>query len=75
MKRIFFTISVLLIFTNSVMSQIVDPVKWKTTSKSLEDGMAEITFNATIDMHWHLYSQYFEVRNQNVSYDLPWLEL
>ena len=59
MKKIALIFSVLIVLSVSSLAQIVDPVKWKTTSKNIGDGMAEITFDATIDMHWHLYSQYF----------------
>jgi len=53
-------IGVLLILAISLKAQLVDPVKWKTTSKIQETGITEITFDASIDMHWHLYSQYFD---------------
>ena len=59
MKKIALIFSVLIVLSVSSLAQIVDPVKWETTSKNIGDGMAEITFDATIDMHWHLYSQYF----------------
>lgn len=60
MKKTSLILSFLLALSFSVMSQVVDPVKWETTSKSIEDGYAEITFEASIDMHWHLYSQFFD---------------
>ncbi len=60
MKKLALLFSVLLISSISSMAQLEDPVKWKTTSKIVEDGIAEITFEATIDMHWHLYSMYFD---------------
>ncbi len=60
MKRIVLLSSILLVFSISIFAQVVDPVKWKTTSKKVGEGVAEITFDASIDMHWHLYSQYFD---------------
>lgn len=60
MKKLALLFSVLLISSVSTMAQIEDPVKWKTTSKIVEEGIAEITFEATIDIHWHLYSMYFD---------------
>ena len=60
MKRITLLTSILIVFTYNVFAQVVDPVKWKNKSKLGEDGMAEIVFEANIDMNWHLYSQYFE---------------
>lgn len=59
MKKIALLFGILIVLSVSSIAQIVDPVRWETTSKSIGDGMAEITFDATIDMHWHLYSQYF----------------
>lgn len=60
MKRITLLTSILIIFSYSVFAQLVDPVKWKYKSKITEDGIVEITFEANIDMNWHLYSQYFD---------------
>lgn len=60
MKKIALVFSVLLIFSAAAIAQMENPVKWETTSKIVEDGIAEITFEATIDMHWHLYSMYFD---------------
>lgn len=38
-------------------SQILDPVKWKVElSKISADGKATITYEATIDEGWHMYS-------------------
>jgi len=60
MKRIALLTSILIIFSYGVFAQIVDPVKWKYKSKSTTEGIAEIIFEANIDMNWHLYSQYFD---------------
>ena len=60
MKRIALLTSLLIIFSYGVFAQIVDPVKWKYKSKSTGEGIAEIIFEANIDMNWHLYSQYFD---------------
>ncbi len=60
MKRITLLTSILIIFSYGVFAQIVDPVKWKYKSKNTGEGIAEIIFEANIDMHWHLYSQYFD---------------
>lgn len=38
------------------MGQIDDPVKWKYSSKQVEGQKYELTFEATVDMGWHLYS-------------------
>ncbi|HAF28182.1 MAG TPA: disulfide bond formation protein DsbD [Bacteroidales bacterium] len=60
MKRIALITGVLLVFSYSVFAQLVDPVKWKYKSKNTGEGTAEIIFEASIDMNWHLYSQYFD---------------
>ena len=60
MKKISLLLSLLLVLSLSVMAQMVDPVTWKSTSNKLEDGSVEITFDASIEMRWHLYSQYFD---------------
>ncbi len=60
MKRIALLTSILIVFTYGVFAQVVDPVKWKNRVKLGEDGMAEVIFEANIDMNWHLYSQYFD---------------
>lgn len=60
MKRIALLTSILIIFSYGVFAQIVDPVKWKYKSKNTGEGIAEIIFEANIDMNWHLYSQYFD---------------
>ncbi len=60
MKRIFLLSGILILSAYSLFAQLVDPVEWEYKSKKLEDGTAEITFEANIDMNWHLYSQYFD---------------
>jgi len=34
-----------------------DPVKWKYTVNKLSDCEVEVVFTATVEAHWHLYSQ------------------
>lgn len=38
-------------------SQILEPVKWSFKANRINDTEAELQFTATIDNHWHLYSQ------------------
>ncbi len=38
-------------------AQIFDPVDWEFGSKALEDGSYELTFTATLDDGWYIYSQ------------------
>ncbi len=46
------------VLLNTVLfAQILEPVKWSFESKMISDNEAEVIFKATIDEHWHLYSQ------------------
>lgn len=58
MKQLFFIISIFI--TLNSFSQILKPVKWTSEVKKINETEAELIFNATIEEHWHLYSQYFE---------------
>lgn len=55
MKKIIIAF-VLLISFNS-FSQIVKPIKWKTSVVKTSDTEAELTATAIIKGNWHLYSQ------------------
>lgn len=39
------------------MAQMIDPVKWTYTSKSIGNNEFELTFTAKVDKDWSLYSQ------------------
>ncbi len=41
----------------SLFAQILEPVKWSLSSKRINDTIAELSFKATIDKGWHIYSQ------------------
>ncbi len=43
-------------FTLSAVAQMVEPVQFKSSLNILDNGKAEIVFEATIDKGWHLYS-------------------
>jgi len=47
-----------LIFASSVFAfgQLLKPVKWSLDQKSVPGGEIELSFTATIDAGWHLYS-------------------
>ena len=60
MKKLFIISVLLLSLTLSSLAQLVDPVKWKNTSKRAEGDTIELTFKANIEVPWHLYSQYFD---------------
>lgn len=57
MKR-FYLISIFVIIASSIasFSQVVNPVKWNNQFKIVNDDEAVVTFSATIDNGWHLYS-------------------
>jgi len=42
----------------SGISQIYDPVDWKFSQKELSNNEFEVSFSATIEDGWHLYSQH-----------------
>lgn len=39
------------------MAQMMNPVKWTYSAKSIENNEFELTFTAKVDNEWHLYSQ------------------
>lgn len=57
MKKILFIISFLFtgIFSNA---QIIDPVVWDFSKQEISTTEVELQFNASIEEHWHLYSQF-----------------
>ena len=44
--------------THLAQAQIYAPVKWTFSSKKINDTEAELTFKASIDKGWHVYSQF-----------------
>ncbi|MDX9696455.1 MAG: protein-disulfide reductase DsbD family protein, partial [Bacteroidales bacterium] len=52
--------AILLFVATSLSAQLFNPVKWTTKSVKTGDNTADLIFEATIDMKWHLYSQYFD---------------
>lgn len=45
-------------FSTMASGQLLDPVKWSYRSVDLGSNQYELTFTATIDSTWHLYSQH-----------------
>lgn len=45
-----------LLLFSFVKAQVVDPVKWKLSTKKITDCEYEIVFTGTIEDHWHVYS-------------------
>ena len=52
-------LSFLLVFSlfSHLQAQILEPVKWSFSSEKINDTEFDLVFKATIDLHWHLYSQ------------------
>lgn len=58
--RKFWTLSLLFVFSAVAFGQIYNPVKWSFASKQLSDTEFNLSFTATIDEGWYVYSQYLE---------------
>ena len=54
MKR---TLALLLLISTISYSQILEPVKWTTTTKKISDTEYDLIINAAIEKNYHLYSQ------------------
>ena len=55
MKKLSFLTLATLVITVSVSAQIFEPVKWKFSTKKIDDKTVELLFNANIEKGWHLY--------------------
>lgn len=44
-------------FTSSLFAQVFTPVKWQIASEQTAENEYNLVFTASIDEHWHLYSQ------------------
>lgn len=68
MKRIRFLLNTNFLFTllagltliTACTGQIYDPVKWKYSSEKVSDKEYTLLLTATIEEHWHLYSQFLD---------------
>jgi thiol:disulfide interchange protein DsbD len=58
---LFFLSITLISFYSKGYSQIYEPVKWNFSSKMLSGSEAELTFTATVEEKWHLYSQFIDM--------------
>lgn len=56
MKRVF---SLLLVgfLSSSLFAQVFNPVSWDTEVEQVEEGKIALKITASIEKHWHLYSQ------------------
>ncbi|WP_300977798.1 thioredoxin family protein [Flavobacterium sp.] len=57
MKRIVFSLSLLLLFSIVMKAQVYNPVKWKTNVVKIFENEYELQAKAIIEPGWHLYSQ------------------
>ncbi|HIB76169.1 MAG TPA: hypothetical protein EYO58_00860 [Flavobacteriales bacterium] len=51
---------VMIFFSQSLSSQILDPVDWSWEKEDLENGTFMLTFEAEIDPEWYVYSQFVD---------------
>jgi len=65
MKKFIYLFAGLLIgfsmLSQQLAAQVLTPVKWEITTQKVSDSEIAITYKATIDEHWHLYSQDIEM--------------
>ena len=55
MKKLFLILVLAISFNG--FSQILEPVRWSTSVEKISDSEYELIATASIDPHWHLYSQ------------------
>ncbi|WP_350285625.1 protein-disulfide reductase DsbD domain-containing protein [uncultured Croceitalea sp.] len=51
-------VALLLTLSANGFAQILEPVKWSTSSNKISDSEYELVAIASIEPKWHLYSQY-----------------
>lgn len=56
-KRIWL-LAVLSIFSFGAQAQMQDPVKWTSSIEKISDTEYKLSFDATIEGEWHMYSQF-----------------
>ncbi len=49
------------LLSQQVSAQVLIPVKWKITTEKTSDNEVIITYKASIEKHWHLYSQHIDM--------------
>lgn len=59
MKKLLVLFAAILLQT-SLIAQIFEPVQWTFETKDLGGGEYELQMKATIEEHWHLYSQFID---------------
>ena len=74
MKRLFIITAACLLCAVGAVAQIVNPVKWKSAINMTDDTHGVISFTATIDDGWHIYSTE-AVADGPVPTSVDWKEL
>ena len=59
--------SIALLISVYTFSQVQDPVKWNTIVTNISPDTALITITASIEEHWHIYSQTQNIKNGPVA--------
>jgi thiol:disulfide interchange protein DsbD len=57
MKKLLLLLFTFLVYTNGI-SQILDPVKWKSKTEKISETEFNLVLEGTIDNGWHVYSQF-----------------
>ncbi|MFA6404284.1 MAG: cytochrome c biogenesis protein CcdA [Salinivirgaceae bacterium] len=55
--------AILAFFTQTAISQVLQPVKWKIDKKQITASEYELVFTASIEGSWHLYAQWLPEGN------------
>ena len=55
MRRLSLFLIVITVSCLSAFAQMFEPIKWKFSTKTIDQSTAELVFSATIDRGWHLY--------------------
>ena len=58
MNRLFYALAALLLASSAAFAQILQPVTWSTSVRTLDAGKLELVATAKIDAGWHVYSQF-----------------
>ena len=55
MNRLFYALAALLLASSAAFAQILQPVTWSTSVRTLDAGKLELVATAKIDAGWHVY--------------------
>lgn len=55
MRRLSLFLIVITVSCLSAFAQMFEPIKWKFSTKTIDQSTVELVFSATIDRGWHLY--------------------